>query len=77
MFTPTNFQANWHQFCKNWLSSFWFITAFVFLPQDSISTDEQHKNEYNSKSASPILMELVSIPMFSKMGFLNVQFKLT
>ena len=53
------------------------ITAFVFLPLDSIRTDEQHKNDYNSRSASPIPMKLVSIPMFSRMGFLNMQFKFT
>ena len=59
------------------MSSFWFIAAFVFLPLDGICTDEQHKNDYNSRSASLILMKLVSIPMFSGMGFLNMQFKFT
>jgi len=62
---------------QNWSGRVWFITAFVFLPLDGIRADEQHKNDYNSRSASPILMKLVSIPMFSRMGFLNMQLKLT
>ena len=65
------------QFCKNWLSGFWFITTSVFLPLDDIRIDEQHKNDYNSRSASPILMKSVSIPMLSRLGFLNTQFKFT
>ena len=44
---------------------------------DGIGTDEQHKNDYNSRSASAILMKLVSIPMFSRMSFLNMQLKFT
>jgi len=36
-----------------------FITAFVFLPPDGIHTDEQQRNDYNSRSDSPILMKLV------------------
>jgi len=48
-----------------------------FYALDSIRIDEQHKNEYNFGSASPILMKLVSIRMFSRMGFLNMQFKFT
>jgi len=71
------FYENWHQFCKNWSSGFWFITAFTFLSLDGIHIDEQHKNDYNSRSTSPILIKLVSIPMFSRMGFLNMQFKFT
>ena len=39
--------------------------------------DEQHKNEYNSRSAGPTLKKLVSIPMFSRFGFVNMQFKFT
>jgi len=57
---------------QNLSSGFWFITAFVFSPPDGIRTDEQHKNDYNSRSASPNLMKLMSIPMFSRMGFLNM-----
>jgi len=56
---------------------FLIITAFVFLPLHGIHTGEQHKNDYNSRSACPILMKLVSIPMFSRMGFLNMQFEFT
>ena len=33
------------------------------------------KNEYNSRSAGRIVMKLVSIPMFSRLGFLNMHFK--
>ena len=47
------------------------------LPLDAIRIDEQHKNEYNSRSASLILIKLVSIRMFSMLGFLNMQFKFT
>jgi len=39
MFAARSFQENWQQFCKNWSSGFWFITAFVFLPLDGIRTD--------------------------------------
>jgi len=35
------------------------------------------KNVYNSRSASPILMKLVFIPMFSALGFLSMQFNFT
>jgi len=49
----------------------------MYLPLDGFRIDEQIKNDYNSRSASPILMNLVSIPMFSTMGFLNIQFKFT
>jgi len=76
-FAATSFEEYWQQFCKNWSSGFWFITAFVFLPLDGICSNEQHKNDYKSRSASPILMKLVSKPMFSGMGFLNMQFKFT
>jgi len=65
MFTPTNFWENWHQFCENWLSGFWLI----LLPLDGIRIDEQYKNEYNSRSAGPILMKLVSIPCFLVWAF--------
>jgi len=51
------------------MSGFWFITAFVFLPLDGIRIDEQHKNEYNSSSAGPILMKLVTIPCFLGWAF--------
>jgi len=44
----------------------------MYLPLDGICIDEQNKNDYNSRSASLILMKLVSIPMFSGMGFLNM-----
>jgi len=33
------------------------------------------KNEYNSRSAGRIVMKLVSITMFSRLGFLNMHFK--
>jgi len=54
-----------------------FVNLVIFAknPLGGIRTDKQHKNEYNSRSASPILMKLVSIPMFSRMGFVNMQFK--
>jgi len=58
----------------------WFFIYHCFMyfyALDSIRIDEQHKNEYNFGSASPILMKLVSIRMFSRMGFLNMQFKFT
>ena len=51
------------------------MTVFVFLPLDGIHIDEQQKNEYNSGSAGPIVMKLVSIPMFSRLDFLNMQLK--
>jgi len=44
----------------------------MYLPLDDVRIDEQNKNDYNSRSASPILMKLVSIPMFSGMGFQNM-----
>ena len=70
-----NLQENWQQFYKNWLSRFWIITVLVFLPLDGSRIDEQHKNEYNSRSAGSILMKLMFIYMFSRLGFLNMQFE--
>jgi len=59
------------------IKQFLVYHCFYILPLDGIRIDEQHKNKYNSTSASPILMKLMSILTFSRLGFLNMQFKFT
>jgi len=51
--------------------------CFRILPLGGGRINEQHENEINSRPPDPILIKSVSVPTFSRLGLVNIQFQLS